>query len=276
MCRVSWRATTLTTIILCLYSSIVSDARTVKIGILYSGSGTPQPYGQTYPVVASMWFNWSLQQPLGLGGLDIYPQLYLYDVASLPSEASLAVQELINNNVSVVLGPETHIIEMVVASCLYADLPIPVISTMDSSSQVFGLRSRAYPNLFGTLTPMTQYFTDLYPLIRRQYSRLTFIYVDDPLDTDVCTGSLTDAIMQGLDIVSLHLINSSIDYASNIATILSQVSNVDHPEVVFFCGYSICDDFLLGLKYSAGSLQLSSPLNAQTWLHIRPILTIRI
>ena len=250
MRKFSPRAATLTIIILSLYDFVASDARTVKIGILYSGSGTPEPYGQTYPVVASMWFNWSLQQPRGLGGLDIYPELYLYDVASIPSGASLAVQELIGNNVSVVVGPETDIIETVVASCLDANPPIPVISTMDSSGKLFGLNSRVYPNLFGTLTPMTQYFTDLYPLIRSQYSRITFIYVDDALDTDVCTGSLTDAIMQGLDIVSLHLINSSIDYASSIATILSQVSQVEKPEVVFFCGYMICDDFLLGLKYS--------------------------
>lgn len=250
MCRFSRPAATLTIIILCLYDFVASDARTVKIGILYSGSGTLEPQGQTYPVVASMWSSWTLQQPHGLGGLDIYPELYLYDVASIASAALLGLQELIGNNISVVVGPETGLIETVVAACLNAEPPIPVISTMDSSSKLFGLSFRAYPNLFGTLTPMTQYFTNLYPLIRRQYSRLTFIYVDDPLDTDVCTGSLTDATMQGLDIVGLHVVNSSQDYALSIAAILSHVSNIERPEVLFFCGYMICDDFLLGLKYS--------------------------
>lgn len=244
------RIVVLTLLILCLYNSRVSAVRTVKIAILYSGSGVLQDYGQTYPVVGSMWSNWISQQSHGLGGLDIYPELYLYDVRSLPSQTAVAIQDLLANNISVVSGPEAGLIEMVTVSCLNAQPPIPVVSTMDSSSDLFASRSRAYPNMFGTLTPMTQYFTNLYPLIRKRYNRVTFIHMDDALNTEVCTGSLTDAMVQGLNIVSLHVINSSGDHVSAIAETLSQVSQIDRPDVLFFCGYAVCDDFLLGLKYS--------------------------
>jgi hypothetical protein len=234
----------------CFTIDIALSPRVVKIGLMYSDSGTLRFYGQTAPIVAEMWRNWSFIQSNGLGGLDIYPELYLYDVASDPSQTLIGIQDLIRQNVSVISAPEENLLGVVAAFCSITVPTLPVVSSMSFSDRLSLNASGIYPSLFGILGPSDQYFTGVYPLIRRFYTRVSFIYLETSLDTSVCTGSLEDAAMQGLSVLSLHSVNSSADVSLSLAVILDHVANVEDPDVIFFCGYDICNDFLLQLKYS--------------------------
>jgi hypothetical protein len=229
-------------------SSCSWQSTVIEIGVLYSSVGQLAPYSQSGLVVTQLFLD-GVNARCGLGGKGYEARVFGCDISTNPALIAPCVDKIVRRNITFVLLPEGPFAGMVAP--LPAAKGLVLVAGMSGTTSVFQTANgkRAYPNVFGVLTPARKYMQQFVALQYIKGARRAAVVSSSPNlkgpDGDVCTGAIKYIKEAGMKLVMSKFIPLATSPANLSRALIMEAmreAKALKPELLITCASQWCSD----------------------------------
>jgi len=173
-----------------------TEVANATIGVVYSSTGLLAPYSKSGLVVAKMYVD-GVNRQCGIGGLGFRARVVACDIKSDNQLVDDCVTQLMAHNLTSMLVAEGPLASVTATAANAYNIPLIAGMSGTKTAFVAGDGSRAYSNMFGVLTPASEYMAQFVAITKMNRMQTMAVVSNAPNfispDSDVCDGAIAFA-----------------------------------------------------------------------------------